>query len=215
MKSLGIPRIVLLGVTTSLLMAQGQIVTPPQAPAPVAPPQESLAERAREVRTATANRPKAKRVYTNESLQQSGKQLSVVGPAAQAPADDAAKTGDKAGDKAADKKGDKSAAAGKEGASKEDEGAWRAKFAALRQNLDTEQRRLDVLQRELNLAQLQAYSDPNQAMREQFARTELIKRTADIDAQKANVATAQKALDDAIEDGRRKGIPPGWAEPAK
>jgi hypothetical protein len=208
MKSLGIPQMVLLGLT-SLLMAQGQ--TPvPAAPAPESPAPQSLAEIARQMRAATATAPKAKRVYTNDTIPHDRKALSVVGPSSEAPAegDDADKTGDKAG-KAADKKSDKPAAAA---ASKEDEGAWRAKFAALRQGLDTEQRRLDVLQRELNLAQLQAYSDPNQAMREQFQRTEINQRTADIDQQKQNVAAAQKALDDALEDARKKGIPPGWTE---
>jgi len=206
MKSLGIPQIVLLGLT-SLLMAQGQ--TPvPAAPAPESPAPQSLADIARQVRAATATAPKAKRVYTNDTIPHDRKSLSVVGPSPEAPAegDDADKVADKAG-KAADKKSDKSAA----GAT-EDEGAWRAKFAALRQNLETEQRRLDVLQRELNLAQLQAYSDPNQAMREQFQRTEINQRTADIEQQKQSVAAAKKALDDALEDARKKGIPPAWTE---
>jgi len=206
MKSLGIHQIVLLGFT-SLLMAQGQAPVP-AAPAPESPAPQSLADIARQVRAATATAPKAKRVYTNDTIPHDRKSLSVVGPSSEAPAegDDAGKTGDKAG-KAADKKSDKAAAG-----SNEDEGAWRAKFTALRQDLATEQRRLDVLQRELNLAQIQAYSDPNQAMREQFQRTEINQRTADIEQQKQSVATAQKALDDALEDARKKGIPPGWTE---
>jgi hypothetical protein len=210
-KSLGLPRIALLGLATGLLMAQGQTVTPAPPPAPkVDTPKLSWAELAQQVRAADANRPKAKHVYTNDTLPHTST-LSVVGPTPEAPAEatDADKTDDKTGNKAADKKADKD----KDKANKEDEGVWRAKFAGLRQNLDTEQRRLDVLQREFNLAQLQSYSDPNQAMREQFARTEINKRQADIDAQKQVVAAAQKALDDALEDARKKGIPPGWTAP--
>jgi len=212
-KSLGMPRIALLGLATGLLMAQGQTVTPAPPPAPkVDTPKLSWAELAQQVRAADANRPKAKHVYTNDTLPHTST-LSVVGPTPETPADaaDADKTDDKTGDKAADKKADKD----KDKASKEEEGPWRAKFAGLRQNLDTEQRRLDVMQRELNLAQLQSYSDPNQAMREQFARTELTKRQADIDDEKQAVAAAQKDLDDALEEARKAGVPPAWTQPIK
>src|ERR1035438_2476204 len=201
MKSLGISRIALLGLATGFLMAQA----PPPAPQEPAP---SLAGVAGQLLAATADRPKARHVYTNDTIPHV--RISIVGPSVEpAPAAAAdAEGADKTTDKPSDKKADKTAA-------KEDEGVWRAKFATLRQNLETEQRRLDVLQREFNLAQLQAYSDPNQAMKEQFARTEINKRQADIDQQKEAVAAAQKAFDDAVEDGRKKGIPAGWSQPAK
>jgi hypothetical protein len=223
MKSLGIPRIVLLGLAGGFLAAQ----TPTPAP-PVAESPQGLAEIARQLRAANANAPRAKKVFTNDNIANSKRPLSVVGltgdPNAVAAAafagpggEDAASGSDKAGDKSADKSGDKAAdksakpaAGGKE--SKEDEGAWRARFAKAHQELDTEQRRLDVLQRELNLAQLQSYADPNQAMREQFQRTELGKRTGEIDQQKETVAAAKKALDDLLEEARKKGIPPAWAQ---
>jgi hypothetical protein len=188
-------------------MAQGQTAPPPP---PAAGPAPSLADIARQLRAANANLPKAKHVYTNDTIPHVRGNLSVVGPTADAPADTDADA-DKSADKTADKKADK-----KVSASKEDEGVWRAKFAGLYQNLDTEQRRLDVMQREFNLAQLQSYSDPNQAMREQFARTEINKRQADIDTQKEAVAAAQKAIDDAQEEARKKGVPSAWtAAPAK
>ena len=60
---------------------------------------------------------------------------------------------------------------------------------------------------------MQAYSDPNQAMREQFQRTEINKRTAEIEQQKQVVAAAKKALADLEEELRKKGLPPGWATP--
>jgi hypothetical protein len=95
--------------------------------------------------------------------------------------------------------------------SKEDEKVWRAKFAKLRENLQYEERKLDVLQRELNLAQIQNYSDPNQAMREQFARTEITKRTTEIEDQKAKVDAAKKAIEASEDELRRKRLPAGWA----
>jgi hypothetical protein len=191
-------------------MAQGQTAAPPSPPATPAEPAPSLADIARQFRAANANTPRAKHVYTNDTIPHVRSNLSIVGPTSDTTEADADKTADKGADKAADK------AADKKPASKEEEGAWRAKFAALYQTLDTEQRRLDVLQREFNLAQLQAYSDPNQAMREQFARTEINKRQADIDTQKQAVADAQKAIDEAAEDARKKGVPAAWTSaPAK
>ena len=56
MKSLGISRIALLGLATGFLMAQA----PPPAPQEPAP---SLADVARQLRAANANKPKAKHVY--------------------------------------------------------------------------------------------------------------------------------------------------------
>src|SRR5579871_433887 len=204
MKFSGIPQIALVALT-SLAAAQTPAPNPvPQAPAP----QQTLADFAREYRAANSATPKAKRVFTNDTMPRHSN-MSVVGPG-EVPTDstDADKSSDKAAGTDKDKKTDKDKAAAGE------EAAVRAKFATLRQNLATEQRRLDVLQREFNLAQLQSYSDPNQAMREQFARTEIQKRQAEIDDQKQVVAAAQKALDDALEDARQKGVPTGWTVPA-
>src|SRR5258707_3256509 len=155
---------------TSLLVAQ----TAPRA-------QPSLADLARKARAEKAATPKAKRVFDNDNLPHDSPLVSEVGPA---PAPKASDKDGKAGEKGEAKPGDKGTekpAAGTE-KPKEEEAPWRARFAKLRGNLDTEKRRLDVLQRELNLAQVQSYSDPNQALREQFSRNEINKRTAELDA---------------------------------
>jgi hypothetical protein len=205
MKFSGIPQIALFAVT-GLVAAQ----TPAPNPAPAAAAPQSLAEFAREYRAATSATPKARRTFTNDTMPHHST-MSVVGPG-EVPVESTESTDKPAGTAAADKGTAKEKKTDQ--ASAGEEAAVRARFAGLRQNLETEQRRLDVLQREFNLAQLQSYSDPNQAMREQFARTEIQKRQAEIDDQKQVVAAAQKALDDALEDARQKGVPAGWTAPA-
>ena len=194
-----IPRLLLLGLGTSLLVAQS--TTPPPAPQP------SIAERARKIRAEKANSPapKAKRVFDNDSMPHDpNARPSSVSETVDATDQKDAKAEKDAG-KEKDKKDDKAKA--------EDEQVWRGRFAKLRATLETETRRLDVLQREFNLAQIQSYSDPNVAMREQFARTELNKRTAEIEQQKQVVDAAKKAVADLEEEGRLKGIPPAWTQP--
>ena len=122
---------------------------------------QSLGEIARRVREEKAMAPKAKRVFTNDTLPKETT-INTVGVSLPAPA-----AGDKG--KPGDAKDDK-------GATGEEEKVWKAKFAGLRKTLAEEEKRLDLQQRELNLAQVQNYSDPNVAMREQFERTEIKKR---------------------------------------
>ena len=65
------------------------------------------------------------------------------------------------------------------------------------------------MQRELNLAQVQYYSNPDQAMREQQSRGEINKMTADVEKQRAAVDTAKKAIETLQEEARRANVPPG------
>ena len=104
-----------------------------------------------------------------------------------------------------EKKGEKSAA--------EIEKEYRDKAAKLAENVAFEERRLDVLQRDLNLTQQQYYSDPNVALREQYSRADINKRTAEIEAQKATVEKAKQAVTDLEEELRKKSLPAGWARP--
>ncbi len=67
------------------------------------------------------------------------------------------------------------------------------------------------MQRELNLAQQQFYSDPNVALREQYGREDINKRTADIEAQKATVEKAKQAISNLEDELRAKSLPAGWA----
>ena len=67
------------------------------------------------------------------------------------------------------------------------------------------------MQRELNLMQVQYYSDPNVALREQNTRGEINQRIQEIEAQKGTIEKAKQAVADLEEELRRKNLPPGWA----
>jgi len=198
-----IPRLLLLALGTSLLVAQS--ATPPPAP-PQTGPQPNLAEMARKIRAEKANStaPKAKRVFDNDTMPHD--------PNARPTAN--SETVDASSNQKPDQK-DAKAAKKEEKSSAENEQEWRGRFAKLRVTLDTESRRLDVMQRELNLAQIQSYADPNQALREQFTRGEVNKRTTEIEQQKQVVDAAKKAISDLEEEARLKGVPPAWTQAAQ
>ena len=88
---------------------------------------------------------------------------------------------------------------------------YRDKFAKLRDQLKYETEKLDVMQRELNLMQIQYYSDPNVALREETFRGQINQRTADIEQQKVVVEKAKQAIADLEEELRKNSLPPGWA----
>ena len=161
---------------------------------------QSLGELARRARVKKARQPKATRVYTNDNMPRASR-LSTAAVATEAKA----KPGEKAkeGEKGEPEDGKKSRA--------ELEKDYREKFGKLRENLALEERRLEVLQRELNMANVQFYSDPNAALREQTTRGELTARQQELEQQKAAIAAARKAIADLAEELRRKGLPPGWA----
>jgi hypothetical protein len=169
---------------------------------------QSLGELARKLRAEKAAQPaRAVRLFTNDDLAQLKGGLSVTEglapPSLKGGPEGAAKAEEKGG--AAEKPG----GAAKAGA--EDETAWRQRFAKLRDALDTAEKKLDVMQRELNLANIQYYSNPDQALREQTMGTEIKTRTQEIEQQKVAVEAAKKALADAEEELRQKGLPAGWA----
>ena len=164
---------------------------------------QSLADLARQTRAKKEQAPKTDKVFTNDTIPISTISSAPTGTAAAPEAAAASQEGESA---AAD-----STAESKEPTQAELEKDYRSKFAGLKQNLDTEERRLDVLQRELSLAQQQFYSDPNVALREQYNREEINKRTQDIETQKATVEKAKQAIADLETELRQKNLPPGWA----
>ena len=88
--------------------------------------------------------------------------------------------------------------------------SWRDKFAALRHKLEQDQQNLDLLQRELGALNTQFYGDPNKQPQQQLTRSDIDKKTAEIDKAKDQVAADQKAIDDAQDDLRASGGDPGW-----
>ena len=161
---------------------------------------QSLAELARQERAKKGQAVRSGRVFTNEDIP------AATMSSAPAEAQPAAET--KEGEPPA---ATEQAAGAQEKTSADIEKEYRDKFAKLKEAQDLEERRLDVMQRELNLAQQQFYSDPNVALREQYGREDINKRTADIEAQKATVEKAKQAIADLETELRAKSLPPGWA----
>ena len=161
---------------------------------------QSLADLSRQERAKKTS--KTTKEYTNDNLPR-----ATLADAAPAAAAEAAKPAEaaKGDEQPGEKKGEKSAA--------EIEKEYRDKAAKLAENVAFEERRLDVLQRDLNLTQQQYYSDPNVALREQYSRADINKRTAEIEAQKATVEKAKQAVTDLEEELRKKSLPAGWARP--
>jgi hypothetical protein len=184
----------LLGVVLMLLARTGEA--------------QSLGEISRQQRAKKATRPPKE--YTNDDIPAPTLSGTPAPPAD--PAKDAAKTD--AAKPPADATTATAAAPGASSTEKkadELEKEYREKATKLRENITYEERRLDVLQRELNLTQQQYYSDPNVALREQYSRDDINKRSAEIEAQKASVDKAKQALADLEEELRKKSLPLGWA----
>ena len=161
---------------------------------------QSLGDAARRVRAQKRKQPKATRVYTTDNMPRASRS-STAAVATEAKATPGEKP--KEGKPAESAEGKKSRA--------ELEKEYRERAGKLRENLALEERKLDVLQREFNMANVQFYSDPNAALREQTARGELNARQQELEQQKAAIAAARKAIADLEEELRRKGLPPGWA----
>ena len=161
---------------------------------------QSLGELARRARVKKARQPKATRVYTNDTLPGGGRMSTAA-----VTTETKAKPGEKA-------KVDKTAepAEGKKSRAKLEK-EYSEMAGKLREAIALEERKLEVLQREFNMANVQFYSDPNAALREQTARAELTARQQELEQQKAAIAAARKAIADLEEELRRKGLPPGWA----
>lgn len=169
---------------------------------------QSLGELSRQERARKSG--KTAKEYTNDNIPAA----ALAGSAPAAPADGAQPGTAQAGDaaQAGAATGDaKPAEAGVAKKPEEVEKEYREKAARLKEDLAIEERRLDVLQRELNLTQQQYYSDPNVALREQYSREDINKRTAEIDAQKALVDKAKQAIADLEDELRRNRLPAGWA----
>ncbi len=153
--------------------------------------QPSVAEAARKARAEKKNLPKPGKVYTDENIGDVPGHVSVVGagaPAASAPGGDQPS-----------------------GNGSQSEASWKAKFSAARKKLADDKKDLDLLQREYNLKQTQYYSDPNQAMRQQYSMDELNSMKDKIDKRTEDVEKDRQAIDELEDQLRQSGGNPGWA----
>jgi hypothetical protein len=96
-------------------------------------------------------------------------------------------------------------AAAPEEASAKNEEHWRRRVAEARVRLAEAQRRNDALQQMIRLGQPARY-DANG--RRVIYSIYQLKKMADVAA--AELASAQNALENVLEEGRRSGVPPGW-----
>jgi len=197
---------------------------------------QSLADLARQSRARSSRQSAGGRVFTNADVSTSAPAPPAPAPAAAGAAGAARPAGQAApgatqaaagqqpgqaaagqpaagaGQPAAGRPG--GAAAGTEPAEKtpaELEKEYRAKFAELRENLALEERKADILQRELNLMSNQYYSDPAATLQQEYTRSNLNNRTAEIQTQKAAVEKAKQAIAALEEELRVKSLPAGWA----
>jgi chromosome segregation ATPase len=96
------------------------------------------------------------------------------------------------------------------GSGKHDEAYFRAQLSHLQGQLQTHQRELDVLQQKLGQNQTQYYSDPNKTLQQEYSRSDINKKTDEINAKKQQIADDQKAIDDLHDQLRHEGGDPAW-----
>jgi vancomycin resistance protein YoaR len=159
--------------------------------------QPSVAAAARKAREEAKNR-QAPKVITNDDLANIKGDVSVVGAPLPAPAPEAAPGEAAPAAKPAEK----------------GEAYWRDQFAQARKKLADDTKELDILQREYNLKEMQFYTNPNVALREQNSRADLNKTLDDINAKKADVDKDQQAISTLEDQLRQAGGDPGWSRPA-
>ncbi len=181
-----------MGFRRTILLTIGISLLAPCAYAAQQQDQPSAAEAARKNREEKANQPKPTKVYNNDNIGSAGGPVSVVGQPPPASASNSNGT----------------PAAGSEA---HDKAYWHEKFSAARKKLAEDKKDLDLLQREYNLKQTQYYSDPNQAMKEQYSSDDLKNSKDKIDQRTADVAKDQQAIEDLEDQLRQSGGDPGWA----
>jgi chromosome segregation ATPase len=167
---------------------------------------DPVADAARKAQEKKKDAPKPKKVYTEDDINTKKSDISVVGPAPVQPDATAAAAQANPGAAKAD--------ANAKPEQKEDpnsEKAWRARFDALRTKIATAEQELNVLQREENKADVQYYSDPTKAMKEQYSREEINKKAAKIDAKQKEIAALKQQWDDLEDQLRKSHGDPGWA----
>ena len=125
---------------------------------------DPVADAARKAREAKKTAPKPKKVFTDDD----------VAPKADATPVPAAAATTEGGSASTAVALAKQAKGGTEKAEDPNsEAAWRKRFSEQRRKISDAEQELDVLQREASKADLQYYSDPQQAMNEQLTRKEI------------------------------------------
>ena len=167
-------------------------------------PVADAARKAREMKKKDAAKPK--KVYTDDDLKGSvpAPEAAPASAPANASGTEAAKTAQVAGDTA--KTGDATKTE-----DPNSEAAWRKRFQAQRDKIAKTEKELDILGRELEKAQLEYYPDPQKALKEQYDRGDINKKSAKIDAKQRELDQLRQGLADLEDQLRKSGGDPGWA----
>ena len=167
-------------------------------------PVADAARKAREMKKKDAAKPK--KVYTDDDLKGSvpAPEAAPASAPANATGTEAAKTAQVAGDTA--KTGDATKTE-----DPNSEAAWRKRFQAQRDKIAKTEKELDILGRELEKAQLEYYPDPQKALKEQYDRGDINKKSAKIDAKQRELDQLRQGLADLEDQLRKSGGDPGWA----
>jgi len=165
---------------------------------------DPVADAARRAREQKKSAPKPKKVFTDDDVAAkpapaeppaSSGPTTTPGGAMPAPVADAGSP-----DQASDKKEDPNS-----------EAHWRKRFADQRKKIAVAEEELNVLQREAEKADVQYYSDPQKALKEQYTRNEINDKNDKIAAKKKEIADLKQQLSDMEDEVRRTGGDPGWA----
>ena len=167
---------------------------------------DPVADAARKAREKKKDAPRPKKVYTDDDLKGSvpAPEAAPASAPANASGTEAAKTAQAAGD----------TTKGGDATKTEDpnsEAAWRKRFQAQRDKIAKAEKELDILGRELEKAQLEYYPDPQKALKEQYDRGDINKKSGKIDAKQRELDQLRQGLADLEDQLRKSGGDPGWA----
>lgn len=168
--------------------------------------QQSVAEAARKARAQKKAMHKPARVVTEEDLLRATTQrpdslsssTSSTGPGA--PAGQGRNTGAT--------KRDQIAETGKDASG---EKMWRQRFVEAYDRLHVAEAELNVLQREWNKGQVEYYSDPQKALKEQYTRKDINEHAQKIETKKKEIAQLRENIANLEDQLRQAGGDPGWA----
>jgi len=184
---------------------------PPTANPADQPQPETLGEAARKAREQRKESAKPARVFDNDNMPSQGV-ISTVGTATEGAAGEGTGTAPKgAAAKGSAAKGSappsKAAGAG----TPVDENGWRERFGRLRDTLARDEQELEVMQRELSVLDVVNYPDPQKALQQETTRSDINKKTADIEKKKKKIEADRQAIADAEDELRKSGGDIGWS----
>jgi chromosome segregation ATPase len=169
---------------------------------------DPVADAARKAREQKKTAPKPKKVFTDEDIVQKPRTETPSSANAVNSSEPASADTTKPGTSVETKE---SASSDPDKKDPNSETAWRKRFAAQRKKISDAQQELEVLQREAEKADVQYYSDPQKALKEQYSREEINSKNEKIAAKKKEIAALQQQLSDLEDELRRNGGDPGWA----